>query len=91
MIAGFTFPSLYFNKPTHSTESYQHTSQEYHIMDKLKNMLKKDDKPGSSSSGGDDAVTADKVVLHTNVGDITVQLYPDQTPKVLCPGITPSI
>ena len=53
-------------------------------MDKLKNMLKKDDKPDSSSGGGD-AVTADKVVLHTNVGDITVQLYPDQTPKVTCP------
>ncbi|KAK3719022.1 cyclophilin peptidyl-prolyl cis-trans isomerase Cyp2 [Vermiconidia calcicola] len=47
-------------------------------MDKLKNMMKGD--KGSGSSGGD-AVTSDKVVLHTTVGDITCSLYSEQTPK----------
>ena len=58
-------------------------------MDKLKKMFKKDDEPaqpsGTSSSqpaAGGDAVGADKVVLHTNVGDIGIQLYSSQTPKV---------
>lgn len=57
-------------------------------MDKLKKMFKGEDKPASSSTGGSsqaattEGVNADKVVLHTNVGDITIELYSDKTPKV---------
>ena len=62
-------------------------------MDKLKKIFKKDEEgaPQQSSPGqsqpsaggaGGDATSANKVVLHTNVGDIGIQLYSDQTPKV---------
>ena len=58
-------------------------------MDKLKKMLKKDDAGTAQSSSGSSqpsagggAGGADKVVLHTTLGDITIQLYSDQTPKV---------
>lgn len=37
--------------------------------------------PSAPSAGGS-AGTANTVVLHTNVGDITIKLFSDQTPKV---------
>lgn len=61
-------------------------------MDKLKKMLHKD-KPneggagasagGSSTAGsGEHVEGAERVVLHTTMGDITVQLFAKETPKV---------
>ena len=52
-------------------------------MDKLKNMLKKDEEEtqqGQSSSG--EYSKAKTVTLHTTLGDINIELYQDQTPKV---------
>lgn len=67
-------------------------------MDKLKSMFKSkhDDSstaPASSSntasqpttttrSGGADPKNAEGVILHTTLGDITIALFKDQTPKV---------
>lgn len=68
-------------------------------MDKLKSMFggKHDDSsaapsntashsaPASSGSGAN----AEGVTLHTTLGDITIALFKDQTPKVSFSGIAP--
>lgn len=67
-------------------------------MDKLKSMFKgkheeSSKAPASSSntasqpttttkSGGVDPKNAEGVILHTTLGDITIALFKDQTPKV---------
>lgn len=64
-------------------------------MDKLKKLFKKDQpsqasesapKPSnttpSQSQGGGSNEIAEGVILHTTLGDITIGLFRDQTPKV---------
>jgi len=64
-------------------------------MDKIKSMFGKDKHEDASSSStqsttrpaggaqsGGNADNAEGVVLHTNLGDITIALFKDQTPRV---------
>lgn len=61
-------------------------------MDKLKKLFSGGDKHESTTSAstssaaapGEVVENANSVVLHTTVGDITVKLFSDQTPKVGC-------
>jgi peptidyl-prolyl cis-trans isomerase-like 1 len=73
-------------------------------MDKLKSMFGKHEEGSSSSSTtpqstsrpaggaqtGGDPSNAEGVVLHTTLGDITIALFKDQTPKVSFNGLTHS-
>jgi peptidyl-prolyl cis-trans isomerase-like 1 len=70
-------------------------------MDKLKSMFGKHEEGSASSSTtpqsttrpaggaqtGGDPNNAEGVVLHTTLGDITIALFKDQTPKVSLNGI----
>jgi peptidyl-prolyl cis-trans isomerase-like 1 len=69
-------------------------------MDKLKSMFGKHEEGSASSSTtpqsttrpagaqtGGDPNNAEGVVLHTTLGDITIALFKDQTPKVSLNGV----
>lgn len=66
-------------------------------MDKIKSMFGKDkhedassssantqstSRPAGGAQSGGNPDSAEGVVLHTNLGDITIALFKDQTPKV---------
>jgi hypothetical protein len=93
--AAVAFPSLYIitQQLLQNTKSIKPTD----AMDKLKSMFGKDKHDNASSSSpatqsttrpaggaqsGGNADNAEGVVLHTNLGDITIALFKDQTPRV---------